>query len=320
MPPGCVIGVDLGGTKLLAGAVDADLNVHHRAHRPAAGEDRAALLDRVVEAVHEAIAAAGSEVLGVGFGIPSLIDQERGIAVSTVHLPIADLPFRDLMAERLGLPVFVDNDANCALLAEHRYGAAAGTRHAVMLTLGTGIGGGIVVDGRLVRGAVGSAGELGHMVVDLDGPRCQGNCPNRGCLEALASGSALGRMAAHAAAENPDGALGRALAGGRELTGALVTEFAHDGDPEALACVRKAGEALGVGIANLVNIFNPEVVVVGGGVIAAGELLLDPAREVVSARALSPSKDIVRIVSARFGAESGMLGAAVLAFEGVATS
>jgi glucokinase len=318
MPPGCVIGVDLGGTKLLAGAVDADLNVHHRAHRAAADQDRAGLLDLVVDAVQEAVAAAGQGVLGVGFGIPSLIDQDRGIAVSTVHLPIADLPFRDLMAERLGLPVFVDNDANCALLAEHRYGAAAGTRHAVMLTLGTGIGGGIVADGRLVRGAVGSAGELGHMVVDLDGPLCQGNCPNRGCLEALASGSALGRAATAVAEANPAGGLGRAHAGGRELTGALVTELAHDGDPEALDCVRRAGEALGVGIANLVNIFNPEVCVVGGGVIAAGELLLEPAREVVSARALSPSKDVVRIVSARFGAESGMLGAAVLAFEGTA--
>jgi glucokinase len=320
MPPGCVIGVDLGGTKLLAGAVDADLNVHHRAHRTAAGEDRATVLDLVVEAVQETAEAAGAEVLGVGFGIPSLIDQERGIAVSTVHLPIADFPFRDLMAERLGLPVFVDNDANCALLAEHRHGAAAGARHAVMLTLGTGIGGAMVVDGKLVRGAVGSAGELGHMVVDLDGPPCQGSCPNQGCLEALASGSALGRAAVAAAARNPGSGLAHAQAGGRELTGALVTELAHDGDADALQCVRTAGEALGVGIANLVNIFNPEVVVVGGGVIAAGELLLEPAREVVAARALSPSKDIVRIASARFGAESGMLGAAVLAFDGVATA
>lgn len=315
MPPPCVIGVDLGGTKLLAGAVDAGLNVHHRAHRPAAGGDRAAVLDRVVDAVQEAIAAAPGEVLGVGFGIPSLIDRERGVAVSTVHLPIADVPFRDIMVERLGLPVVVDNDANVAMLAEHRHGAAAGAGHAVLLTIGTGIGSGIVVDGRLVRGAVGAAAELGHMVVDLDGPRCQGNCPNRGCLEALVSGSAIGRAGLAAARRDPRGALAAAVASGRPMNGALVTELAHDGDPAALTCLTAAGRALGVGLANIVNIFNPEVVVIGGGVIAAGGLLLDPAREEMRARALSPSRDIARIVPARFGAESGMLGAAVLALD-----
>jgi len=313
---GCVIGVDLGGTKLLAGAVDADLDVHHRAYRLAPASDRQAVLDAVVSVVEEAREAIG-EAKAVGFGIPSLFDHARGIAVSTVHLPIRDVAFRDIMAERLGLPVFVDNDANVAMLAEHRFGAARGAQHALLLTLGTGIGGGIVVDGRLVRGALGSAGELGHMVIDQDGPRCQGNCPSRGCLEAFASGTALGRDALQAAHEHPASALGRALAAGRAVTGALVTELAHDGDPTAAAVVRRIGEYLGVGIASLVNIFNPSVVVVGGGVIAAGELLLEPAREVLAQRALSPSKETARIVSARFGAESGMLGAATLALDGI---
>jgi glucokinase len=313
-----VIGVDLGGTKLLAGAVDPALEVHYRATRPAAAPDLTTLLDRVVDEVSEAIAGAGAPVAAVGFGIPSLIDQGRGVAVSTVHLPIEDVPFREVMSERLGLAVFVDNDANCAMLAEHRYGAARGARHAVLLTLGTGIGGGVVIDGALLHGAVGAAAELGHMVIDLDGPLCQGNCPNRGCLEALCSGSALGRLGAEVAASDPDGALGRAAAAGREISGAVVTELAHDGDAGALACMRRAGEALGVGIANLVNIFNPEVVVVGGGVIAAGDLLLEPARSTMLARALRPSRDLVQVVPARFGAESGMLGAAVLALEGSA--
>jgi len=313
---GCVIGVDLGGTKLLAGAVDADLDVHHRAYRLAPASDRQAVLDAVVSVVEEAREAIG-EVRAVGFGIPSLFDHERGIAVSTVHLPIRDVAFRDVMAERLGLPVFVDNDANAAMLAEHRFGAARGARHALLLTLGTGIGGGIVVNGEIVRGAVGSAGELGHMVIDLDGPRCQGNCPSRGCLEAFASGTALGRDALQAAHEHPASGLGRALTEGRAVTGALVTELAHDGDPTAVAVVRRTGEYLGVGIASLVNIFNPSVVVVGGGVIAAGELLLEPAREVLAQRALSPSKETARIVPARFGAESGMLGAATLALDGI---
>jgi glucokinase len=315
MPPACVIGVDLGGTKLLAGAVDAELNVHHRAHRAAPGGDRMAVLDRVVSAVEEARAAVGGEIRAVGFGIPSLMDQRRGVAVTTVHLPITDVPFHDLMAERLGVPVHVDNDANVAMLAEHRFGAAAGAQHAALLTLGTGIGGAFVVDGRLVRGALGAAGEFGHMVVDADGLPCHGSCPNRGCLETVASGTALARLAGEEAAADPGGRLGRALAGGLLLSGALVTELAHDGDPAAARCLRRVGEGLGVGIANVVNILNPEVVVVGGGVIAAGDLLLAPAREVVAARALSPSKDLVRIVPARFGAESGMLGAAVLALD-----
>jgi glucokinase len=315
MPPECVIGVDLGGTKLLAGAVDQELNVHHRAHRTVEGASQRELLDRVVDAVEEARAAVGGEVAGVGFGIPCLMDQTRGMAVVAVNLALADVPFRDVMAERTGLPAFVDNDANAALVAEHGFGAARGARHAVMLTVGTGIGGALVVDGRLVHGAVGSAGELGHMVIDMDGPPCQGACPNRGCLEAMASGTALAREALAAAQAAPGSALGRALADGRPITGPLVTELAHDGDGTARSVLELIGRRLGVGIASYVNVLNPEVVVVGGGVIAAGDLLLEPAREEVRARALAPSRDVVRIVPARFGAESGMLGAAALVLD-----
>jgi glucokinase len=317
---GCVIGVDLGGTKLLAGAVDPALNVHHRASRPARGTDQASVLEAVVGAVHEvrdAVEAEGKSVEAVGFGIPCLIDSERGIAVMAVNLPLRDIPFRDLMAERLGLPVFVDNDANGAMLAEWRFGAAAGARDAALLTLGTGIGGGLVLGGIQQRGSQGAGAELGHMVVQADGPRCQGNCPNRGCLEAMASGTALAREAKKVARGRPDTALGRALAAGREINGPLVTELAHDGDPAAVDALAIIGRWLGVGIANIVNMLNPDIVVVGGGVIAAGELLLAPAREVVAERALSPSKEHVRIVPARFGAESGMLGAAALALDGI---
>ncbi len=317
MSVGCVIGVDLGGTKLLAAAVGADLTVRHRAVRPARGSDQQEVIDTLVDAIEEVRRATEAEVLAVGVGIPSLMDVARGVALTTVHLPIEGVPVRDLLAERLGLPVFVDNDANVALLAEQRQGAAAGARHAVMLTLGTGVGGGVMADGRLLRGALGAAGELGHMVIDADGPPCFGACPNHGCLEAMASGSALGRDATAFARAHPASALGRALAEGQEVTGALTTELAHDGDPEATALIVRMGGLLGVGIANLVNIFNPEVVVVGGGVIAAGELLLEPARAVVAQRALGPSRDAARILPARFGEESGMLGAGALAFDGL---
>ncbi|MBW3550848.1 MAG: ROK family protein, partial [Proteobacteria bacterium] len=224
------------------------------------------------------------EVVGVGFGIPCLIDQRTGTAVMAVNLPLNHLPFRDLMAERLGLPVTIDNDANCAALAEARAGAGRGASELVMLTLGTGIGGGLVLGGELYRGSVGAAAELGHMVVDLDGPPCQGSCPNRGCLESVASGTALVRAASLAVASRPDTALGRALEDGRPLTGPLVTELAHDGDAAAVEALALIGGWLGVGIANLVNMLNPEVVVIGGGVVAAGELLLEPARRWPSGR------------------------------------
>ena len=318
MPSRRTIGVDMGGTKLLAGAIDAGFGVHHRTQRSVAGLDQSTLLDVTVDAVQGARDAADGDVEAVGFGIPCLIDQRTGRAVIAVNLPLADIPFADVMAERLGLPVFVDNDGNMAALAEHRAGAAVGTSEAVVLTIGTGIGGGLILRGELYHGSMGAAAELGHVVIDCHGPPCQGNCPNHGCIESLASGTALAREALRIATERPDSGLGQALTLGRELAGPLVTELAHDGDPAALEAIELIGKRLGVAITSFVNIFNPEVVVIGGGVIAAGELLLAPARAVVAQRALPPSRDEVRIVAARFGVEAGMIGAAALAFDGIA--
>lgn len=314
----CVIGVDLGGTKALAGAVDADLGVHHRAQRPSGGLGTAELLDTLAAMVLEAADAAPREVAGVGFGIPGAIDHARGVVAACPHLPLADVRFQALMAERLGLPVVIDNDANVAMLAEWRHGAAVGARDAVMLTIGTGVGGGIVANGAMLRGSIGAGAELGHMVVELDGPACQGSCPGRGHLEWYASGSAIGRAGAEAARAEPDSGLGRELAAGRAITGALVTELAHDGDPAARGAVALIGRRLGAGMVTLVNVFNPELVVVGGGAIAAGELLLAPAREEVARHALPALREHVRIVPAQFGAEAGLLGAATLAVDEVA--
>ncbi|MBI5311338.1 MAG: ROK family protein [Actinobacteria bacterium] len=312
-----VIGIDLGGTKLAAGVVSDDLVVHHRAHRFSRGADQAEILDRLVEVVDELRVQSEGEqpVTAVGMGIPSLIDQRTGHAVTTVNLPLSDLPIRDLMSERLGLPVAIDNDANVAALAEQRFGAAKGKRDVVLLTLGTGVGGGVVIDGKGFRGSTGAGAELGHMTVLADGPPCQGSCPNRGCLETMCSGTALARDASALAAERPQSALARVVAEGRELTGAIVTELAAGGDADATALLAQAGHYLGTGIVSLINIFNPEAVVIGGGAAAAGELMLGPARAVVAERALSPSKDQCEILAAHFGAEAGMLGAAVLAFD-----
>jgi glucokinase len=184
-----------------------------------------------------------------------------------------------------------------------------------MLTLGTGIGGGLILGGKLYRGSVGAGAELGHIVVDADGPDCPGDCPGRGCLEAFASGNALGRAGHEAARRHPESALGQAFASGREVTGGLVTELAHDGDETAIEVVANAGRWLGVGIVSLLNALNPELVIIGGGASANGELLLAPAREVVAERGLPPNRQLAQIVIAHFGSEAGMIGAALTALD-----
>jgi glucokinase len=315
MPPRRVIGIDAGGTKLLGGVVDEQLVVHHRVRRTWRGDDRGATLDTFVEAVEE-VRAAAPDVEAVGFGIPSLVRPDTGVSVWSNHLPLDDVPFRDLMSERLGLPVHVDNDANLALLAEHRRGAARGASHALMLALGTGIGGGIVINGKVYRGATGAAGELGHLVVDLDGAECPGDCPGHGCLEVVASGSAIGLAGEVAGGERPESPIGRRLAAGAQVSGQYVTELAHSGDEAAVAALAAVGRRLGAGLIGLVNVFNPEVIVIGGGAVAAGELLLGPAREEVAEHALPPAREAVRIVPAHFGDESGMVGAALFALDG----
>jgi glucokinase len=312
-----VIGVDLGGTKLLAGAVDADLGIHHRTNRPVYGLDQDGLVEMVADAVQEIRTAVGDGIEAVGFGIPCTFDSRTGMAVQAANAPIAGVAFHEVMAERLELPVVVDNDANYAALCEARVGAGAGCTELVLLTIGTGIGGGLVLGGEVYRGSLGGAAEMGHMVVDLNGPPCQSNCPNYGCLETVCSGTALVRQASVAVARRPDTALGHALEEGRELTGPLITQLAEEGDPVAAEAISLIGERLGIGLVSLVNIFNPQVVVIGGGVSAAGELLLRPARALVRERALPPNRDVVRIETAAFGAEAGLVGAALGAREGI---
>ena len=306
------IGVDLGGTKMLVGVVASDRRVLYRATAPSRGlgrDDLLASLEREVDAARAE--HPGAEA--VGLGIPCTIDRERGRAILAVNLDLADVPIRDLMAERLGMPVFVDNDANVAALAEHRFGAARGTRNAVMLTVGTGIGGGLILNGELYRGSVGAAAELGHTVVDLDGPPCQGNCPNHGCIEALASGTAIAREALGIAEADPDSALGRALAEDASLDGREVTEAAKAGDERALGVLALVGRRLGAALSSFANIFNPDVIVIGGGVVAAGELLIGPARQELASRALPPMNE-TPVAPAQLGPEAGMIGAATMAF------
>jgi glucokinase len=305
------IGVDLGGTKMLVGVVDAERNVVYRATAPSMGLGQDELISTLKREL-EAAVDARPEVSAVGLGIPSTIDRERGVALMTVNLDLADVPIRDLMTRHLDRPVLVDNDANAAILAEHRFGAARGAENAVMLTIGTGIGGGIVIGGEVYRGSTGAAAELGHVVIDADGPPCQGNCPNRGCVEVLASGTAIAREGLLAAERAPDSALGRAVANGVTLDGKEVTDAALEGDPIAIGVLEKAGRRLGVALASFANVFDPDVIVLGGGVMQAGDLLAEPARYELATRALVPMNR-TPVVAAALGQEAGMIGAATMA-------
>ncbi len=307
------IGVDLGGTKVVAGAVDSDLGIRSRARREVAGLGRQELIDVVLSAIEEARVGLPDEPAAVGIGVPATFDHSVGRVVSSTHLPLEDVAIEDLLAERIGLAVAADNDATCAALAEHRAGAAVGAANAVVMTIGTGIGAGIVMDGKLRRGAHGAAGELGHIPVEPNGLKCGPGCRGTGCLETRVSGPALEREAERVAAARPESALGKAATAGGPLRGARVVELAHDGDLAALDAVGRVGHWLGIGLVAVANLLDPDVVVVGGGVSAAGELLLEPARAVLREQALPPAAARMQVVQAKFGADAGLLGAALLA-------
>jgi glucokinase len=306
-----MIGVDLGGTKALVGVLDADSKVLWDSREASTGQSEEELLELLVREIDQA-REAHPEVEAVGLGVPATIDHERGVAISAVNLPIADMPIRAVVSKRTGLPVFVDNDATVAALAEFLHGAARSASNLVMLTIGTGIGGGLILGGEIYRGSTGAGAELGHTVIAMDGPPCQGNCPGRGCVESLASGTALGREGRAAAEREPDSALGRMATAGEEIAGKAVTEAALGGDRTAIEVFDLIGTRLGVALAGFANIFEPDMIVIGGGVIAAGDLLLEPARRELRARALRPMNQ-TPVLAAELGPDAGMVGAAAMA-------
>lgn len=293
-----VIGVDVGGTKILAAVVSRDGSLGARGVRASDHLSQEALLEEIDSMVDE-LHRADPSVQAIGLGVPSRIDQRAGRALKSVNIPLENVDLRDRMRERHGLPVALDNDANAAAIAEWRAGAARGARHVVMLTLGTGVGGGLILDGRPYRGATGSGAELGHIVLELDGPPC--GCGGHGHLESFAAGPAADRVAHSLYGDGADA---------HELV-----RRGRGGEAEAIEALAGIGRYLGAGIATFVNVFEPEVVVVGGGFGEAGELLLGPAREVVAVEGLEPARDTVRIVEAQLGTEAGVIGAGMVAFE-----
>jgi glucokinase len=307
------VGIDIGGSKLLAGVVDSRGEVRERVRRATPTRSPREVEDAIVDAVHELSARHG--VAAVGVGAAGFVDAARANVMFSPHLAWRNEPLRDALWQRLRLPVVVDNDANAAAWAESRFGAGVGHRHVLCLTLGTGIGGALVLDGRVYRGAHGMAGEFGHMQVVPGGHRCE--CGNRGCWEQYASGNALVRDARELVlAESPVAHHLRDLVGGDVtlLTGPMVSAAARDGDPAATELMRDVGTWLGTGLAGLVAGFDPDCVIVGGGVSGAGDLLLAPAREALARNLTGRGFRVVPpVLPAHLGAEAGFIGAADLA-------
>ena len=307
------IGVDIGGTKVAAGVVDDGGKVIDTERRPTPGHDVAETERVIADVVGEL--GKRHEIVAVGIGAAGWIGNDRATVLFSPHLAWRNEPLRDALADRIGSPVTVENDANAAAWAEYRFGAARGSRVVVCVTLGTGIGGGLVISGVLYRGAYGVGTEYGHMSVVPDGRRCA--CGNRGCWEMYASGSALARDARELADISPVAAHRLLeLAGGdpAELSGPLVTQAAREGDPAAVEIYTTMGQWLGRGLANLAAIIDPVVFVIGGGVSEAGDLLIVPARETfqrsLTGRGFRPMADVKL---AELGPDAGLVGAADLA-------
>lgn len=307
------VGVDIGGTKILAGVVDSEGHVVEERRQPTPGHDVAAVENAIVEVVTDL--RGRHDVAAVGIGAAGFVDASRSTVTFAPHLAWRDEPLRDRVAARLALPVVVDNDANTTALGESRFGAGAGHRFVLCVTLGTGIGGALVLDGRVFRGANGMAGEFGHMRVVPDGHRCP--CGNRGCWEQYASGDALEREARElVAARSPMAHRLIEICGGdpAALSGPQVTQAAADGDALALELITDVGRWLGTGLAGLVAAFDPHCVVVGGGLSDAGDLLVNPAREALAAALVGRGYRVEPpVLIARLGPRAGFVGAADMA-------
>ncbi len=312
-----LVGVDIGGTNIVVGTVSEDgTKVHGVRSVPTQPEEGPqAVLGRIARCVQASISEAEKtagvgrdKIVGVGIGSPGPLDREKGVVLLTPNLGWRDLPLRDLVSEAVGLPATLDNDANCAVYGEWWVGAARGSKYVVGLTIGTGIGGGIVIDGEIYHGTSDVAGEIGHTTIDSTGRLCK--CGNYGCLEAYASGPAIAARAVEGIVSGVDTVLPEYVHGDlTKITAQTVYEAAHANDEYALEVVRDTAKFLGAGVGNLVNIFNPDVVVIAGGVTMAGDRLFVPLRAEVKRRAFKPAVEKCRIVPGELPGTAGVIGA-----------
>jgi len=313
-----IIGVDLGGTRFRVAAVAGDGRLLQRIAEPTrVHEGRDAVLRRIYAAIRQVRAgAAPRRPLAVGLAAPGPLNPWTGVIYSPPNMPGWDeVPLKEIMEEELGLPVLVGNDANVAALGEHRFGAGRGCSDIVYITVSTGIGGGIISGNRLLLGGHGLAGEIGHQTIIAGGPLC--GCGNYGCLEALSSGTAIARRMQRLIEEGA-GSVVLEMAGGdlAKIDGELIVEAARSGDALARQVMQEAGECLGVGVANVVHLLNPQMVIIGGGVSNAGALLFQPVWDVVARRTMVAFRTNLRIVPAQLGDDVGLLGCAALVLAG----
>jgi glucokinase len=312
-----VLGVDLGGTNIVVGAatVDGTQRFAMRSEPTRASQGADAVVERMARMIETVMAQTMSETgagkdafLGVGIGAPGPLEREKGIVITTPNLGWKDFPLRDRISSAVGLPAALDNDANCATYGEWWLGAARGGTNVIGVTIGTGIGGGLILGGKLYHGASDVAGEIGHITIDSTGRRC--GCGNYGCLEAYASGPQIAERARELLAGDEPSSLTAKVNGKLEdLTARIVYDAAKEGDFVAQIVVRDTARFLGIGLANLLNIFNPDVVVLAGGVTMAGDALFEPLRAEVRRRAFRPAVDACRIVPGTLGDAAGVLGA-----------
>lgn len=310
-----VVAVDIGGTKFIVAATDARGKVLiRRRYLTLSQEGPKKIIRRLEAAITTAIAKCG-DIRSIGIAAAAIVDTGCGVITAAPNLPHwENIKLRDILSEHFGKPVYLVNDASAAALAEHRAGAGQGLENMLYLTISTGIGGGIMIDGRLYEGTDGAAGEVGHMIVQPGGPLC--NCGKRGCLEALASGTAIARMARERVKAKNAGILLR-MAGGDKagITAELAAKADRQGDKLSREVIDEAAHWLGIGLANLVNIFNPQMIVLGGGVSRMGERFLRPVRRSLKANAFKLPAGTVKVVKARFGADAEMMGAAFYCLE-----
>jgi glucokinase len=312
-----VVGVDLGGTNIRAGLTDREGRIVREVRRPSLAEESPqTTLANVQDAVREVMAQHGvvaEQAVGIGIGLPGIMDSETGVVFWSPNFPSwRDVAVPPAVGDPLGLPTYILNDARCAALGELQFGAGRGARHMVMITLGTGIGGAFVVDGRLLLGPNGSIGEVGHQTIDPSGPRC--GCGNFGCWEQFCARDAIIERALRRIQRGEATSLVEGSEPG-EVTPARIAQVATAGDPLAVAVMEETAFYVGVGVANLINMLNPEVFVIGGGIAQAGEVLFAPMRRTVRARAVALQQRTARIVSAELGDNAGVIGAVVLALQ-----
>ncbi len=308
-----VIGVDLGGTNLRTALISPAGDIFHKQKEATeASQGHEKVIEKLVAGIRRQQAIAqhdGHSVIAVGVGAPGVIHEQRGVVVKSPNFPDWDnLPLKQELESAVGIPVFIENDANAAALGEQWRGAAQGIKSMIYLTLGTGVGGGIVLEGKIWQGADGMAGEVGHMTIIPDGRRC--GCGNSGCLEMYASSRGI-------VMSYLEGLAGRSCSAPSSITSADVYQAARGGDALAIRVMEEMGRYLGIGIANLINIFNPEMVVIGGGVNAAWDLFMDATGSEIRKRAFAYPAERTRIVPSALGDEAGMVGAAALAFQKV---